>query len=254
MKSIYLVIVPLLIFLLQNCNAVDSYLDDSVRMVYGDDSEISDSIKTLFNEDAARLALRDIQSNSSDKENLIIIPAYYVESYYNGLVHIYNANYIPERDVVIDTYKIHTFRYPETHTLIVAVDSTKDWVQEWKNGNRLTGNQKIDELMETYNLQLYHYYSWPILQAAVLFSEEPLNIHALCNKFKPIDGVIYAESDGVIGDGNNITASIETNGIKYIFSYGWGDCPAGCISRHYWEFKVKFDGIVQFINSYGDPL
>ena len=222
MKSIYLVIVPLLIFLLQNWNAVDSNLDDSVRMVYGDDSKISDSIKTLFNEDAARLALRDIQSNSSDKENLIIIPAYYVESYYYGLVHFYNANYIPERDVVIDTYKIHTFRYPETHTLIVAVDSTKDWVQEWKNGNRLTGNQKVDELMETYNLQLYHYYSWPILQAAVLFSEEPLNIHALCNKFKPIDGVIYAESYGVIGDGNNITASIETNGIKYIFSYGWG--------------------------------
>jgi hypothetical protein len=254
MKTRNLFIVPLFLLTLQHCNAVDSNIDDNIQIVEGDDSAISDSLKALFKEDAARLSLRVVYSKPSDKENLIILPDDKVESYYRGLVHIYNANYIHERDLVIETYKIHAFRYPETHRLSVSVDSTKDWVQEWKNGNRLTGNQQVDNLMETYNLQLYHYYSWPNLNVAELISEKPLNIYALCNKFKPVEGVIYSEPDGTVGDGNDITGNIESGGIKFIFSFGWGDCPAGCISRHYWEFSVRSDGAVQFINSYGDPL
>lgn len=256
MKKYHLVFLFLLSFFLHKCNTVESDIptNGNIQITPGDDSMIPDSIKALLKEDASVLALRDVHSDSSKKENNVIIPQELIESYYRGLVHIYNADSLPARDSVIDMYQVHTFRLPETHSLIVSVDSTQNWVAAWKNGQRLTGNQQIDYLMETYHLQLHRYYYWPWAHAAVLYAENALNIFALGKKFDPIDGVFYAEPNGIIGDGDNISGSIESDYLIYEFSEGWGDCPAGCTSRHYWLFHVMFDGTVAFINSYGDPL
>jgi len=243
----------LLLFFLQTCDTVESD-NGHILITPGDDSLIPDSIKVLMKEDAAHLALRDVHSDPLKKENLVILPEDVVESYYRGFVHIYNAKSFSTRNLVIEKYKIHVFPYPETHSLIVSVDSTKNWVDAWKNGQRLTGNQQIDNLMEEYDLKLDRYYHWPTYHAAVLSSEAAINIYALSKMFEPIDGVIFAEPNGYLGDGNNIEGSIESNYMKYVFSYGWGDCPSGCINRHYWLFQVKFDGTVTFITSYGDPL
>lgn len=87
-----------------------------------------------------------------------------------------------------------------------------------------------------------------------MYSLKPLNIFALGKRFEKINGVIYAEPNGVDGDGNNITANIETDYVKYEHSVGWGDCPAGCICRHYWIFYVKYNGEVEYIGSYGNQL
>ena len=35
---------------------------------------------------------------------------------------------------------------------------------------------------------------------------------------------------------------------------GWGDCPAGCISRHTWVFHVGADGQVTLISETGEPV
>jgi len=69
--------------------------------------------------------------------------------------------------------------------------------------------------------------------------------------------VQYGEADGVsrvgpiytIGDGSHITVSLP----HYGFSFGWGDCPAGCIYRHYWDYTVV-DGSVTLVREGGDPL
>jgi len=158
MKSMFSVIVFLFCIFLQHCNTIDS---NGYVGIPGDDSKISDSLKTVLKEDAAVLALRNIQENPEKKESLVVLPTELVDSYYNGLVCIYNDIYLYERDLIIDKYKIHAFRSPETHELIVSVDSTKDWVNAWKNGQRLTGNPQIDFLMESYNLQLLDYYFFP---------------------------------------------------------------------------------------------
>jgi hypothetical protein len=243
----------MLCFFLQSCDTVESE-DCNKQITPGDDALIPDSVKALLKEDASILALRDVHSDPSSKDNLVILPEDIVESYYRGFVHIYNSDSISARDSVIEMYKVHAFRYPETHSIIVSVDSTKDWVSAWRNGQRLTGNQHIDYLMETYVLQLYRYYHWPTAHVAVLHSEEAINILALSKKFEPIEGVFYAEPNGVIGDGDDIKGSIESEYLMFEFSEGWGDCPAGCIHRHYWVFHVMFDGTVEFIRSYGDPL
>ena len=253
MKPLKILIPLLLITFLQNCDTVETNNDNN-QMTSGDDSSIPDSMKKLIKEDAALLTLREVYLDSSKKENLVILPQNSFESYYRGFVHIYNAQTLPARDSVIEIHRIQAFPNPATHSIIIAVDSTKDWVAAWKNGERLTGNPPIDEIMEAYDLQIDKYYSWPTFHAAVLFSPEAINIFALSKLFGSIDGVIFAEPNGYIGDGNNIEGKINSNYVEYIFSYGWGDCPSGCINRHYWLFQVKFDGTVIFINNYGDSL
>ncbi|MBT8380835.1 MAG: hypothetical protein KJO59_00605 [Ignavibacteria bacterium] len=253
MKIVKIIFALLLLFFLQNCDTVESD-NGYIQITPGDDSLIPDSIKALMKEDAAHLALRDLYADLSKKENLVILPEDVVEAYYRGFVHIYNTRSIPARDSVIEMYKIRGLGYPETHSLMLSVDSTKNWVNAWKNNWRLTGNQQIDFLIETYNLELDGYWNWPNLQLAVLFSDAAINIYALSKLFEPIDGIIIAEPNGVIGDGDDIKGSIESNYLMYEFSYGWGDCYSGCIHRHYWLFQVRFGGVVEFIGSYGDTL
>ena len=33
------------------------------------------------------------------------------------------------------------------------------------------------------------------------------------------------------------------DGWTVTIEYGWGDCPAGCIARHQWTFKVTPSGV-----------
>ncbi len=224
------------------------------NMIPANDSAVPDSLKILLKEDAARMALRDVHSDPQSRQNLVILPQELVDFYYHGLVHIYNSSSLAARDTVFVIYKIHTIRRPETHSIIVAVDSTKSWVQKWRLGQRLTGNPQIDALMINYDLQLKKYYDWSILHAVVLESPKPINIYALAKRFLPIEGVLFAEENHTIGDGDDINAIIEQEYLTVEFSKGWGDCLAGCINRRYWAFHVRFNGAVRFMRSYGDVL
>jgi hypothetical protein len=242
-----------------SCDLTDTTVDDQNSWTKGktitqpDDSAIPDSTKLLYWEDAGLLALRDVQADSAAKYSLIEIPDELMRLYYAGLIHIYQAEKIPERDSVVSMYKIHMYSTISLHSLLVGVDSSKEWTRAWRNGRRLTGNAQVDDLMERYSLELDGYYSWPDLQLAVLRSQRPLNILALGQSFGKVSGVIYAEPNGMGGDGNNITASIQPEFLRYVFSVGYGDCPAGCIARHFWEFQVRYDGEVTFVRSYGFP-
>ncbi len=224
------------------------------QMSPGNDSILPDSVKSWLKEDACRLALRDVYSDPQSKNVLITLPKELVDFYYHGLVHVYNASSLAARDSVYGIFRIHTFRRPEMRSIIVAVDSIKSWVINWKNGNRLTGNSSIDSLMNTYNLQLDKYYPWLFHHAAVLYAEKPVNLFALGKKFETIDGILFTEENRTAGDGNDINAKIEAEYLSIEYSVGWGDCPAGCIHRRYWLFNVKFDGAVSFVRSYGDVL
>lgn len=259
MRNILFISVLVTSVLSFSCDLTDSNGDDQYDWTKGktitrpDDSAIPDSTKLLYWEDAGLLALRDVQADSAAKYSLIEIPDELVQLYYAGLIHIYHAEKIPERDSVVSLYKIHMYSTISLHSLLVDVDSSKEWTRAWRNGRRLTGNAQVDELMERYSLELDGYYSWPDLQLAVLRSQKPLNILALGRSFGKVSGVIYAEPNGVMGDGNNITASIQPEFLRCVFSVGYGDCPAGCIARRFWEFQVGYDGKVTFVRSYGSP-
>ncbi len=174
------------------------------NMSPADTSSIPDTVLNEYFEDAAILALRDVYNNELEIHSSIEIPTDSMQVYFHGLLHVYNTTSIPARDSVVSIYPIHCFPHPQTHSIIVTVDRTIDWVQNWKNGNRLTGNTEVDELMEKYELQLDKYHNWPTSDAAVLFAPSPINILALATLFSKINGVISATPNQVIGDGNDI--------------------------------------------------
>jgi hypothetical protein len=62
----------------------------------------------------------------------------------------------------------------------------------------------------------------------------------LSELFDPVEGVRYADPNGIIGDGNDIVARANHT---YTLSRGSGDCPAGCISHQYFDFTVTNQGV-----------
>jgi hypothetical protein len=43
-------------------------------------------------------------------------------------------------------------------------------------------------------------------------------------------------------------------GYTIVLTVGWGDCPAGCSSRHVWTFDVKADGTLALVSETGEPV
>lgn len=239
------------------CDVLDSSGDGNINWQSGgvvssdNDADIPETIKTLLKMDAEMLVFIDLTSDPNLKETQVDLPINDVEKYYRGLVRIYNVrNYQPLNKIYVNR-SIHTFQYRSLVKLSVGIDTTFGWTQAWKNGQRLTGNPDIDNLLETYNLTLSSsYYNFVLLT-----SDKSYNLFALGNKFKNVEGVFWSEPDGLVGDGNNVFAKTLNDGSLYfIYRAAWGDCPSGCISSHYWDVLVSNDGKVKFIKEYGAPL
>lgn len=69
----------------------------------------------------------------------------------------------------------------------------------------------------------------------------------LAGEYTRLEGVRYAEPNGPGGDGDDISS---TQVGYYTFKHGFGDCPAGCIYEHFWDFYVS-GGSVTLVDEYG---
>src|SRR5437870_9695342 len=58
----------------------------------------------------------------------------------------------------------------------------------------------------------------------------------------------------LIGQGSWWDASPAASGFEVTVQIGWGDCEAGCISRHTWVYSVAPDATVRSVSETGDPL
>ena len=155
-----------------------------------DGADLPDSVEARYREDAARLALRYLYEQDEEAaDEQVELPEPLVTSLYNALARVYAARDLAARDSVVALYRIHTFPSPAMRSLIVAVDSTAGWVEAWRQGRRLTGQRRLDALMERYDLSLDQFYRWPWNHTAVLGTAEPLNLRALARLFDPVPGV-----------------------------------------------------------------
>jgi hypothetical protein len=59
---------------------------------------------------------------------------------------------------------------------------------------------------------------------------------------------------GMVGQGSWYEVAPAASGWSVTVQLGWGDCPAGCISRHTWEYAVGTDGTVSKVGETGDAL
>ncbi len=216
-----------------------------------DDSQVPESLRAAYREDATRLALRDLLASGYTE---IPIPSDAGQPYYDALVLVYNATVLPARDTVVDVYSIHTFPWPTTHTLLLELFGNAEWGQRLARRELPTGEPTVDSLMERYSLSLGRAYTMTTGDVlATLGSVEPLNVKALASLFVGITGVRFAEPDGFVGDANDIRGSMGEARVLLDYSVGYGDCPAGCINRRFYHFAVNFDGTVEYLGASGSP-
>jgi len=217
------------------------------------DSRVPDDLRALYREDAARLALRELQAQPGGYGD-IAISAELIETYYAALVQVFNADGLSARDTVVDVYRIHTFGQPETHRLLLQAAADQAWVQRLVNGELPTGNARVDRLLEDYGLSLD--WKYPLSTSnemlIVLRAADALNVAALAHLFDGVAGLRYSEPDGMAGDGNDIRA-LRGAPILLDYSVGYGDCPAGCIARRTYHFAVHADGTVEYLGASGSP-
>ena len=89
------------------------------------------------------------------------------------------------------------------------------------------------------------------IQVIVLDFEAHYNPEVLGPIYETADGVATAHPNGLGFPETDIWAVQEGT---YTFYYGWGDCPVGCTSGHFWQYEVDSHGTPTLLDEWGDPL
>jgi hypothetical protein len=104
---------------------------------------------------------------------------------------------------------------------------------------------------ETYNrMTAGEYHDWDSLNAALhaevefryehpyITSSDRVNYYRMATAYERLPGVKTVwPRDGGIGDRSNLYAYQYAWGIAYLFRFGYGDCPSGCICSAYFYFR-----------------
>jgi len=141
--------------------------------------------------------------------------------------------------------RIHVFPPWAPGELIVGL--TDDALEEFMNGEY----HGLDSLNTLYG---------PVEMELILFNyillEFSLNYNPECLSpiYSAAEGVLSAQPNHTIGDGDDINATIMDSSFSvYTFRRGWGDCPSGCMEEHLWKFYVT-ESTVTFMQHEGNPI
>ncbi len=197
-----------------------------------------------FDKDAARLALCYISDGKKPSEDDIEIPENVRESLFNALLAIYQSE---DRAAIKVTRElgIHTAQKPfYVDRFIVVCDSDVDWLDPIREGQPKTSNERINELIDKYNLTINHYNS---ADNSFEVSAYPyLNIRALGNVFSKIKGINMIELPEVESYNSDIKAKYLGNDsweLKYV-RYDNHDVTRNG-QKQEWVFKVDAEGNVE---------
>jgi hypothetical protein len=151
---------------------------------------------------------------------------------------------------------VHARPLDDLKSLLAYVAPDAPFLAAWKQGTVRTGQAALDDLLTQYKVKSIQFLSdLNGAQVFVLRFDDPLNTKALLAPLTAASpSIVGADANGAIGDGDQITRTTADGGKRvYAFSVGWGDCPAGCISRHTWTVTVAADGGISVAES-GNPL
>ena len=119
----------------------------------------------------------------------------------------------------------------------LVVKTTAAWSQPWRKGQLLTGEPYIDSLGTVYELAGVD--TLPQNEFLLEFAH-PLEMRRLDTLYRRQSGIQWAEPDYYMGDGDDIAFLRKRDTMSFVFSRGWGDCPAGCLHRFYWYVSVAY--------------
>lgn len=229
----------------------NSDFQTDIQILPADDEQLSEEQKTLYLLDAEKLAVRYVNNKDSTQTE---IPQSLIDLFYNGLVHIVNSEHPKANEVA--ALGVHARIPVSSREILVIADTTAPWIDAWRNGTVETGSPEIDQLIEQFNFSLVQYRELENVSptsTTTLRSNRPINIYAVGRLFSELDYIKGAGPD-LITDGSNLSVLFFEDYLRYTFEYGFGDCPAGCINRHIWHFRVYKDGTVEFESESGAPV
>ncbi|WP_461644197.1 hypothetical protein [Labilibaculum euxinus] len=213
------------------------------------DSRVSDSTFQILLDDAKLLCLNLYLNEETRELNNIEIDESHVAPVISALQMVFLDSLL-QSAYEIREYQIHTLCPVQLHEGILSSDTINTNINSWYR-NGYSDHRQLDDYIYEYNISLdslgnnlYKYRS-----------ETGINHLALASELKKIPFILSAKSTLCIGDGSQIEIIDYTSDfIHLIYSYGWGDCPAGCSKRHYWEIGVYGSGIVVLLAESGNKL
>jgi len=228
-------------------------------MAPADDADLPDSLRALYREDATILAIRRVHElvdfGAAPAAEPVRVPPALVQFFYDGIVHVYNARALPQRDSVfalLPAYQVHARPDPYPYWFTVTVLRSEPWAQAWEAGLPASGNAAADSLVALFGLDVSVSSQSAATTVFRLTTEEPLNLRPIMWAFRAFTGVQSVTGPAFIGSGrSDVTAAVEAPGVGYRFRLGWGDCPAGCVHHRTWSFLVGYAGGVAAGGSVG---
>ena len=259
-------IISIVFFLaLQGCSESTEPVEIQPKLPFtiiakADDSELSDSIKVLYLQDAATITIRAVIEDSSELLYDVSLPLDYMINIYNGLIHIHNSR-DPE-DTLTYNYQHHSYfvEAVEVQQIYIHVDSTVNWVKSMLKGEIETDNDSINSLVNEYFLSINSHF---IAASSgklyiILESTSYLNTYALSKKFDVIEGVISTLNIRYASSATLFTVDTGLN-WEFNYRYGWGPCGLSgdivkCKYEHNWLVQVDQAGEVSLLESTGDDI
>ncbi|HEY8781268.1 MAG TPA: hypothetical protein VIM16_06620 [Mucilaginibacter sp.] len=201
-----------------------NYLNDAKEIVYSrilSGDHVSDSNQPIFNQQELDRVLSAIQS-------------------------VY-ALHSAQTDSIFNIYQIHAFRRYLLNSVILQVDINAPEIKNLTKGNP-SGNVLFDDFLAKYGFSYNTAFPPGATLPFINFTTNTwYNLQAILPVFKSFPFILGAQADGSAGDGNNITYRLNGNQRIIDFSFGYGDCPAGCIGRSTWEFNVDENCRASFV-------
>ncbi|WP_437663412.1 hypothetical protein [Sorangium sp. So ce1182] len=136
--------------------------------------------------------------------------------------------------------------HPAVRDLRAAPDWANNLLVRLNGGARASvNNNAVACLNRVYNASAMRPIGDILREVVVIEFKGRYNIPVLAREYARQPGVIRANPDSTVGDGDDVCLSIAGDRYHYIFKDGAGDCPAGCTSATYWGFSTTPDGAIR---------
>ena len=196
-----------------------------------------------YTEDARQLLFRMLQNGSvvTDK-NKPEFNQTELDKILHSLQAVYNLK-TRQTDSIFFISKVHVFPYVSLQSVILQVNQSTLEGKKLMN-YQASGNTAFDNLMSQYGFTFYgNTVNLPNYGFVAIKAPRSYNLVPLLEAFKKFSFVIDAQNNNTLGDGNDITYTINTtnSSVAHIdFAVKSGDCPAGCTLKHGWRYDVFY--------------
>lgn len=135
---------------------------------------------------------------------------------------------------------------PQWVSGVLYVELDPDAKPQLVNGE----DERWNDLADRFQLRETTHFiaNWHVLR----FDDLSFHPWRAAEEYRLVEGVTNAEVFPVAGDFSTIYPLMTSGGMRYLFRWGGGDCPAGCTIEAFWYFTAS-DGELTF-HGYAGPV